>query len=128
MQLFSGQSACWLVFALVVEAIADAADGHYVPRPRGVRFEFATQFEHVRVDSTRDHGRRIAPHRLHQLEPGAHLAAMTQQLEQQVVFLGTERDFNAGFAHPACARIDFDIAEMQELRSSLTSGLAPRAP
>jgi hypothetical protein len=53
---------------------------------------------------------------------------MTQQLEQQVVFLGTERDFDAGFAHPACDRIDFDVAEVQELRSGLTGGLAPRPP
>lgn len=43
---------------------------------------------------------------------------MTQQFEQQVVFLGTQRNFEAGLADAARNKIDLDVAEVQRLSRS----------
>src|SRR5688572_10722280 len=116
MPAFSGQSV-----SLIVEPITDAAHGRYVTWARRIYLQLAAQLEHVRVDRASDDCGRVTPHRLHQLQPGANLATVLQELEEQVVFLGAERDFAARLAHAARDGVDFDVAEAQHLRRICSS-------
>src|ERR671914_2481149 len=105
---FSGESASR---HSIVEPVTDTPHGNDMTRPSRVVFELAAQLEHVRVDSASDHRRRISPHCLHEIEPRADFAAMAQQLDEQVVFLRTQRDFRTRAQDAARCRIDFYGAE-----------------
>src|SRR5262245_46521217 len=75
---------------LLPEPVADAVHGVQQLRVRRIALELLAQLEHVRVDRARRRRRVVAPHGAQQVVARAGLAAVPQQMAEQIGLLRQE--------------------------------------
>ena len=94
-----------------VEAVAQAAQRHEIPRPVGIRLDLLPQIRHLVVDDAIGHVRVAAPDLVEQLRAREQAAGALDERRQQLEFERREVDRLAAAPELAAGEIELRVAE-----------------
>ena len=100
------------------ELVAGAVHRHDEPRLLGIRFQFVSQMNDVRVDRAGVRVILIAPHRIQQAVAAERFRGMGDEVGEQGELLRRELDGAAGAPYLVAANVDLDVAEPIDVRGA----------